>query len=162
LSVITPFDVERIATQAVHTRGHRTSIAYCLKPGVLILSSFVIADSLVSGLYFQSDLDMPWLVVISSKLVIQDIPLSKRTFVISFFRFEAGFPLRGGSPLSRSVTGLSSLLWISHLFSPFIKKASPRFKTGLQRYRTIFNFPNCYRGSSRKRGETLDTQRTNM
>jgi hypothetical protein len=53
-------DVERIATpKPFNTRGKEVVFAYFLRPGVLILSNFVMAGSLVSGLYFKAILMTP-------------------------------------------------------------------------------------------------------
>jgi hypothetical protein len=55
LSVIIPLEVESIATpKPFNTRGIDDAFEYFLKPGVLMRSSLVIADSRVSGLYFNA------------------------------------------------------------------------------------------------------------
>ena len=60
LSVITPFEVERIAMpKPLITLGNVLASAYFLKPGLLILVIFLIAGNLVCALYFNATLILP-------------------------------------------------------------------------------------------------------
>ena len=60
LPVITPLDVETIATPSpFKTLGNPSESEYFLKPGLLILSSFLITGSLVYESYLSAILIEP-------------------------------------------------------------------------------------------------------
>jgi hypothetical protein len=60
LSVITPFEVDKIAIpKPFNTLGIFSTPAYCLKPGLLIRTNVRIAGIFVMALYFNAILIVP-------------------------------------------------------------------------------------------------------
>jgi len=99
LSVITPFEVERMAMpNPFNTFGSGIGRLVLTQSWRLTRASLVIADSFGFRVILHAS-DVALLVGGILELVVQDVSLVNNTFVTSFFRYEAGTSApRDGEP----------------------------------------------------------------